>query len=176
MIGHIDCGQDDGFAGGEVLDFDRVPVGAGIGHCLELPQSWSEARHGSERCTRAVTPRSAAIAMGCDVKLSFDRTATKQVGGRSAASEVPRGCDLAGSQAGGQTLLRMHKPKPYRCSICGAVVPDLPTPVLKHQMSHVRRRPFARHRPEPAQSPRKDNEAPRHPTPVFHEKCEKRPV
>jgi hypothetical protein len=37
----------------------------------------------------------------------------------------------------------MHKPKPYRCSICGTEVPDLPMPVLKHQMAHVRRRPFA---------------------------------
>jgi hypothetical protein len=43
----------------------------------------------------------------------------------------------------------MHKPKPYRCSVCGAEVPDLPMPVLKHQMSHVERRPFARDRHEP---------------------------
>lgn len=43
----------------------------------------------------------------------------------------------------------MHKPKPYKCSMCGAEVPDLPMPVLKHQMSHVRRRPFARDRREP---------------------------
>ena len=34
----------------------------------------------------------------------------------------------------------MHKPKPYKCSICGAEVPDLPMTVLKHQMSHVTRR------------------------------------
>ena len=38
----------------------------------------------------------------------------------------------------------VHKPKPYKCSICGAEVPDLPMPVLQHQMIHVRRRPFAR--------------------------------
>jgi hypothetical protein len=44
----------------------------------------------------------------------------------------------------------MHKPKPYKCSICGAEVPDLPMPVLKHQMSHVTRRPFERDRPEPS--------------------------
>jgi hypothetical protein len=44
----------------------------------------------------------------------------------------------------------MHKTKPYKCSICGAEVPDLPMPVLKHQMSHVSRRPFARSAPEAA--------------------------
>jgi hypothetical protein len=33
----------------------------------------------------------------------------------------------------------MHKLKPYKCSICGAELPDLPMPVLKHQMSHVTR-------------------------------------
>jgi hypothetical protein len=32
----------------------------------------------------------------------------------------------------------MHKPKPYKCSICGAEVPNLPMPVLKHQLSHAR--------------------------------------
>lgn len=47
------------------------------------------------------------------------------------------------------TLSGMHKPKPYKCSICGAEVPDLPMPVLKHQLSHVRPRPFARDRQEP---------------------------
>ena len=43
----------------------------------------------------------------------------------------------------------MHKPKPYQCSICGVEVPDLPMPVLRHQLSHVRRRPFARDGREP---------------------------
>jgi hypothetical protein len=47
-------------------------------------------------------------------------------------------------------LTAMHKPKPYKCSICGAEVPDLPMPVLKHQMSHVTRRPFALDRREPS--------------------------
>jgi hypothetical protein len=47
----------------------------------------------------------------------------------------------------------MHKPKPYKCSICGAEIQDLPMPVLKHQMSHVRRRPFARDRRHPDQYP-----------------------
>jgi hypothetical protein len=44
----------------------------------------------------------------------------------------------------------MHKPKPYKCSICGAEVPDLPMVVLKHQLSHVGRRPYSRSVPEPA--------------------------
>jgi hypothetical protein len=33
--------------------------------------------------------------------------------------------------------------KHYKCSICGGEVPDLPMLVLKHQVSHVKRRPFA---------------------------------
>jgi hypothetical protein len=44
----------------------------------------------------------------------------------------------------------MHKRKPYTRSICGAEVPSLPMPVLKHQMSHVKRRPYAADRQEPA--------------------------
>ena len=40
-------------------------------------------------------------------------------------------------------LGKMHKRKFFECSICGAEVPDLPMLVLQHQMSHVRRRPFA---------------------------------
>ncbi|MFZ5781744.1 MAG: hypothetical protein ACOY4R_16255 [Pseudomonadota bacterium] len=49
----------------------------------------------------------------------------------------------------------MHQRKPYKCSVCGAEVPDLPMSVLKHQLSHVRR-PYAVDRlnagdePEPA--------------------------
>jgi hypothetical protein len=39
----------------------------------------------------------------------------------------------------------MNTPKFYKCWICGAEILDLPMPVLKHQMSHVTRRPFARH-------------------------------
>ena len=43
----------------------------------------------------------------------------------------------------------MHKPKPYKCPVCGAELPDLPMLVLKHQMSHVRRKPFAGIREKP---------------------------
>jgi hypothetical protein len=57
----------------------------------------------------------------------------------------------------------MYKRKLYKCSVCGAKVPDLPMPVLKHQISHVRRRPFAGDRREP--DPR-DHQRPAPPTPV----------
>lgn len=43
----------------------------------------------------------------------------------------------------------MHKPKPYRCSVCGQEVTNLPMPVLKHQLSHAKRRPFAESKPPP---------------------------
>jgi hypothetical protein len=55
----------------------------------------------------------------------------------------------------------MHKPKPYKCSICGAEVPDLPMPVLKHQMSHVRRRHYSKSTPShELAKPQQDNETP----------------
>ena len=44
---------------------------------------------------------------------------------------------------------RMHKRKPYKCSICGAELPDLPMAVLQHQFSHVRRRPYSKSVAEP---------------------------
>ena len=53
----------------------------------------------------------------------------------------------------------MHKRKPYKCSICGAEVPDLPMPVLQHQMSHVRRRTYTKSVPEPAGSERQSESA-----------------
>jgi hypothetical protein len=44
----------------------------------------------------------------------------------------------------------MHQQKPYRCTVCGAEVPDQPMVVLKHQLSHVQRRGRAvNHRAEP---------------------------
>ena len=42
-----------------------------------------------------------------------------------------------------------HRRQVWRCSICGAEVPDQPMPVLKHQMSHVKRRPYADDRWQP---------------------------
>ena len=47
---------------------------------------------------------------------------------------------------------RRQGPKPYRCSTCSAEVPDLPMPDLKHQMSHIRRRPYSRLAAERAES------------------------
>jgi hypothetical protein len=44
-----------------------------------------------------------------------------------------------------------RKPKSYTCSVCGAELPDLPMQVLKHQMLHASRRPFASNRAAPAQ-------------------------
>jgi hypothetical protein len=38
----------------------------------------------------------------------------------------------------------MHKRKPYKCSICGAAMPNEPKPVLQHQMSHAQRKGAAR--------------------------------
>ena len=43
----------------------------------------------------------------------------------------------------------MHTQKTYRCSVCGAEIPDLPMPVLRHQLSHVERRGRAVNRAEP---------------------------
>jgi hypothetical protein len=37
----------------------------------------------------------------------------------------------------------MHQQRTYRCSVCGAEIPDLPMPVFRHQLSHVERRPRA---------------------------------
>jgi hypothetical protein len=33
----------------------------------------------------------------------------------------------------------MHQQKTYLCSVCAAEIPDLPMPVLSHQLSHVER-------------------------------------
>lgn len=46
----------------------------------------------------------------------------------------------------------MHKAKPYVCPVCGQEVPDLPMPVLGHQLTHARRRPLAHNRQEPQPS------------------------
>ena len=53
----------------------------------------------------------------------------------------------------------MHPRKAYKCSICGAEVLDLPMPVLQHQMSHVRRRPYSKSVAEPAGSERQSESA-----------------
>jgi hypothetical protein len=35
----------------------------------------------------------------------------------------------------------MNKQKRWKCSACGAEVPDVPMTVFRHQLSHVGRRP-----------------------------------
>jgi hypothetical protein len=45
----------------------------------------------------------------------------------------------------------------HHCSICGAVLPNEPKPMLRHQMSHVRRRPVATSAPS-ADQPGRDDE------------------
>jgi len=49
-----------------------------------------------------------------------------------------------------------HRRQVWRCSICGAEVPDRPMPVLQHQLSHVKRRPYADDRWEPPPRPEDD--------------------
>lgn len=81
--------------------------------------------------------------------------------GRAAALKAARQRHIANPVAAAKVLRQlefgktiasskaMREPQHYTCSRCGAEVPDLPMPVLKHQLSHVRR-PMAHHRPEPA--------------------------
>ena len=45
----------------------------------------------------------------------------------------------------------MQKPKSWKCW-CGTEVPDLPMPVLKHQLSHVKPRPFTHDHCKPDQA------------------------
>jgi hypothetical protein len=45
----------------------------------------------------------------------------------------------------------MHKRKTWKCSTCGDEVPDLPMSVLRHRLSHVKPRPFARDQRKPQQ-------------------------
>jgi hypothetical protein len=59
-------------------------------------------------------------------------------------------------------LKPMHKVNPYRCSICGAEVPNLPMAVYGHQLSHVGRRPWARDRAESFEVARTSDETERH--------------
>jgi hypothetical protein len=60
----------------------------------------------------------------------------------------------------GRVEWTMQKPKPYKCSVCGAEVPNLPMPVLEHQMSPVKRRPFAGVRPKPERPDERDRRPP----------------
>ena len=79
-----------------------------------------------------------AISEGTAISLELDQLRALGRSGRAAALSALRRRAALGRA--------MHKPKPYKCSICGSEVPDLPMPVLKHQLSHIRRRPFNRSR------------------------------
>jgi hypothetical protein len=54
-------------------------------------------------------------------------------------------------------LIGMHKPNAYKWLVYSEKVPNLPVLVMKHQMSHVQPRPFARDRrqPEPPEEERR---------------------
>jgi len=47
------------------------------------------------------------------------------------------------------------KRQPYKRAVCGVEVLDLPKSMLNHQLSHAKRRPYARERPteEPGKQP-----------------------
>ena len=68
---------------------------------------------------------------------------------------------VGGSRKASSPLWCVHKPRPYKCSICGAEIPDLPMPVLKHQMSHVSRRPYSKAFPAREWAEPQDSEWPR---------------
>jgi hypothetical protein len=65
-----------------------------------------------------------------------------------------------GSRKTSSALWCVHKPRRYKCSICGAEIPDLPMPVLKHQMSHVSRRPYSKAAPARERAEPQDSELP----------------
>ena len=59
---------------------------------------------------------------------------------RAALARIAAQRQIPGENVGrSPRWMPMHKPKPYKCSICGVELPDLPKPVLKHQMKHVQR-------------------------------------
>ena len=60
------------------------------------------------------------------------------------------------SQTCRRQVTQMIKRKAWKCSACGAEIPDLPMPVLRHQLGHVEWRPFAGDRAEPDAPPAED--------------------
>jgi hypothetical protein len=75
---------------------------------------------------------------------------------RAADARIAAKRQLPGENAGSPRWMSMQKCKLYKCSVCGVELPDLPMPVLQHQLSHVRRQPYSRSVPEPAGSERQD--------------------
>ena len=107
--------------------------------------SWSEPWSTSPDSRRARRASPLEIDMLQQLFLRLGHTQTNVTGRRPLRF-------VGGSRKTSSALWCVHKPRPYKCSICGAEIPDLPMPVLKHQMSHVRRRPVARSVPEAANS------------------------
>ena len=70
--------------------------------------------------------------------------------GRSGRAAALRAMRARGPMA---TLDAGRKSTSYKCSVCGAELPDLPMQVLKHQMVHAGRRPFASNRQAHARQP-----------------------
>ena len=70
--------------------------------------------------------------------------------GRSGRAAAVRAIRAPGPIA---TLDAARKSKSYKCSVCGAELLDLPMHVLKHQMLHAGRRPFASNRQAHARQP-----------------------
>jgi hypothetical protein len=54
----------------------------------------------------------------------------------------------------------MSKQKTWKCSACGAKVPDLPMTVFRHQLSHINRRPLALNRPDRQAADAETDDAP----------------
>jgi hypothetical protein len=81
-----------------------------------------------------------ATANASNVDVELDQLRALGRSGRAAALRAMR---APGPIA---TLDAERTPKSYKCPVCGAELPDLPMHVLKHQMSHAGRRPFASNR------------------------------
>ena len=104
-----------------------------------------------------------ATAHATDVDVELDQLRALGKSGRAAALRAMRAPapglrQSAGSTSGESAGLIAardpgRKPKSYKGSVCGAEIPDLPMPALKHQMLHANRRPFAGNREPPAQPP-----------------------
>jgi hypothetical protein len=52
----------------------------------------------------------------------------------------------------------MNKQKTWKCSACGAELPDLPMIVFRHQLSHVERRGLAKNWSAPDAPPAEEEQ------------------
>ena len=88
-----------------------------------------------------------ATAHASNVDVELDQLRALGRSGRAAALRAIR---APGPIA---TLDAARKSKSYKCSVCGAELLDLPMHLLKHQMLHAGRRPFASNRQAHARQP-----------------------